>query len=212
MDFDGENQDTICYGENMNFFVISLADGVSDCSESKCGAEIASKSIANLLLKKGDHFWQFEEEKIAELVLSHILYELNERAMKDSKDINEYSSTIACVLVDKNKDKMLSYSIGDSIILAIGNGRSRVLAMPSDSLSGCCVTTTRNVGMMTSIKILDTVSIESIVICSDGAWQQMYTKNSLKVEVAAMLANNEYDELKNILLCRIVTMTSVLFP
>lgn len=196
----GENQDALCHAQNKEFCVISLADGVSTCREAKCGAEIASSAITNLLLKKGDYFLEFGNEQIAELALSHILYELKERAENDSQNLEDYSSTVASVLVDKKKKRILCFNLGDGIILASGKGKCRVLAMPADSSSGCCVTTTKSAAKIASVKIFDDDTLESIVICSDGAWRQMFDKNRLKPEVHSMLVNNEYDELMHFLL------------
>lgn len=199
MDADGENQDAVCHGHNRNFSVISLADGVSACKEAKSGAEIASMAITNLLLKKGEHFLEFDDAQIAELVLSHILFELKRHAKGESKDVAEYSSTVASVLVDQKKKRMLCFNLGDSIILAAGKGECRVLSMPADSSSGCSVTTTRGATAMVSVKLLDTGSIDSVMICSDGAWRQMFDKNKLKPKVSNLLANNEYDGLRDFL-------------
>lgn len=195
----GENQDALCHAQNKDFCVISLADGVSACKEAKCGAEIASRAITNLLLKKGDYFLEFGNEQIAELTLSHILFELKQRAENDSQNLEDYSSTIASVLVDRKKNRILCFNLGDSIILAVGKGKCRVLAMPADSSSGCCVTTTKSAAKMVSVKIFDADAVESVVICSDGAWRQMFDKNKLKPEVFSLLANNEYDGLMDFL-------------
>lgn len=195
----GENQDALCHAQNKDFCVISLADGVSTCKEAKSGAEIASRAITNLLLKKGGHFLEFRSEQIADFALSHILFELEKCAENDSENIEEYSSTVASVLVDKKKKRILCFNLGDSIIMATGKGKCRVLAMPADSSSGCCVTTTKSAASMASVKLFDASSIESIVICSDGAWRQMFDKNKLKPEVFNLIANNEYDGLRDFL-------------
>lgn len=199
IDNNGENQDAICYGENVHFSVISLADGVSTCERAKCGAEIASNAMTSLLLKKGDYFFEFEEEQIADFILSHIVYKLEKKAMEEMKDISEYSSTIASVLVDKKNGRLLCFSVGDSMILAVGNGKCRMIATPSDSMQGCCVTTTKNAKAMTSVHIFSTEKLESVVICSDGAWRNMFSKSRLKPEVENMLVNNEYEGLKDFL-------------
>lgn len=196
----GENQDALCHAQNRSFCVISLADGVSTCKEAKSGAEIASRAITYLLFKKGERLMEFENEQIAEFTLSHILYELKQHADENSKDVEEYSSTVASVLVDKRKKQMLCFNLGDSIILTVSKDRCRVVAMPSDSSFGCCVTTTKGASSMVSIKRLDTDAIESVVICSDGAWRQMYNKNKLKPEVFEMLVNNEYDSVRDFLI------------
>lgn len=195
----GENQDALCHGRNGDFSVISLADGVSACKEARCGAEIASKAITNLLLKKGEYFFEFEEKQIAEFALSHILYELKQQAAKENREVQEYSSTAASVLFDKKHGRMLCFNLGDSMIMAAGKGRCTVLAIPSDSSSGCCVITTRNAASMISVKALDAGSIESVMICSDGAWKQMFFKNRLKQEIAALLVDGGFQELKEYL-------------
>lgn len=94
---------------------------------------------------------------------------------------------------------MLCFNLGDGIILAAGRGRCRVLSMPADSSAGCCVTTTGSAAALASVKLLDASAVESVVICSDGAWRQMFDKNKLKPEVSSLLAGNEYDGLKDFL-------------
>ena len=198
----GENQDVLCHGKSKSMCVISLADGVSTCKEAKRGASIASQAITNLFLKKGNHFLEFDDKQIAEFTVSHILWELNREASDSSQSILDYSSTVASVLVDKRKGKMLCFNLGDSIIIASGNGRCTVLCMPSDSSSGCCVTTTKRAEKRASVRLCDIGTMESVVICSDGAWREMFSKNRLKPEVSKLLLNNEYDELKDFLTSR----------
>ena len=194
-----ENQDVLCCAQNNKFSVISLADGVSACQEAKKGAEIACRAITELFFKKADHFLEFDRELLTELVLSHILFELRRQAEADSKDLADYSSTIESVLVDKRRERMLCFNLGDNIIMAAGMGKCRVLSMPADSSSGCCTTTTTGASSMASVNIFYTDGIESVVLCSDGAWKQMFNKNRLKPEVFSMISNNDYDRLKDFL-------------
>lgn len=195
----GENQDALCHGKNRDFCVITLADGVSTCKQAKCGAAIASQSITNLFLKKGSYFLGFENDQIADFAISHIMSELKRHAEDTSCPVEEYSSTVASVLVDKRKNKILCLNLGDSVILAVDNRKCKVICMPADSSSGCCVTTTKRAANMATVKICDLGSMESIVICSDGAWREMFAKNRLKPEVAQMLISNEYDALRDYL-------------
>lgn len=197
---DNENQDALCYGKNKDLYVISLADGVSACREAKNGAVIASHAITNLFLKKGTHFLEFDEKQIADFALSHVLCELKQRALDSSQPVEDYSSTIASVLVDTKTKKMLCFNLGDGIILASGNGTCKALCMPADSSSGCCVTTTHKAEKMISVKLCDIGSMESVVICSDGAWREMYDRNRLKPEVSEILSSNDYSALKNFLI------------
>lgn len=194
-----ENQDVLCCAQNKKYSVISLADGVSTCQEAKKGAEIACRAITELFFKKADHFLEFDNELLTELVLSHILFELRRQAEADSGELADYSSTIASVLVDKRRERMLCFNLGDSIIMAAGMGSCRVLSKPADSSSGCCVTTTEGASSMASVNNFYTCDAETVILCSDGAWKQMFNKNRLKPEVFSMLSNNDYDRLKDFL-------------
>ena len=53
---------------------------------------------------------------------------------------------------------------------------------------------------MVTIKTLDSSEMESILICSDGAWKCMFDTNKLKPEVYEMLSKNEYVELRDYLI------------
>ena len=191
----GENQDALCHGKNRDLCVITLADGVSECKEAKTGAVIASRSITDLFLKKGHYFLEFEKEQIADFAISHILFELKQYAEEASCSVEEYSSTITSVLVNKRKNKMLCFNVGDSVVLAVCNGKCKTISMPADSSSGCCVTTTKGVEKKAFVSLCDPGPIDSIVICSDGAWHEMFYKNKLRPEVSRMLAENEYNDL-----------------
>ncbi len=199
MDGDGENQDALCHAQDQNFCVISLADGVSTCSEAKKGAGIASSAITNLLFKKGAYFLESNPEQTGALALSHILFELKLCAENEGKRLEDYASTVASVLVDKKKKRILCFHLGDSIIMAAGGGKCRVLSMPADSASGCCVTTTKGAAAMVSVRVFDAHGVESVVICSDGAWKEMFDKNKLKPEVSNLLSNSAYDGLRDFL-------------
>ena len=52
---------------------------------------------------------------------------------------------------------------------------------------------------MVSAKKLETQDFQSIIICSDGAWTQMFEKGKLKPEVMDFLAKSEFDAVKEFL-------------
>ncbi|MCD8091071.1 MAG: protein phosphatase 2C domain-containing protein [Clostridiales bacterium] len=196
-----ENQDFVFFGCNKDFYALCLADGVSACKEAKKGAETAAVAITDLFLKAGQHFFEFENEQAARLIAAHVLYELKEQAAEGGEDVKEYSAAAASVLVDRRRNKILCFSLGDCMIMAAGGGKCRVVCPPSDSTSGCCVTTTENAAEMISLKIYDAAMIDSVVICSDGAWKHMFEKNNrLKTEAAGFIINNEYDKLGKFLI------------
>ena len=196
---DGENQDVVSQKEGKRYSVISLADGVSTCSHAKTGATIASASIANLFFKNASFFFEFNKKQIAEYTLSHILSELTQQAENDLTDLCEYSSTIASVLYDRVTRKLLFFNLGDSIIIAVENGMCKIVSMPSNSMNGCCVTTTDGAIESIHTGVIDATYFDAIIICSDGAWYHMFEKNKLKPVVTAMLCDKTFNKLADYL-------------
>lgn len=193
------NQDSIMYGENERFCAMVLADGVSSCSESAKGAEIVCSAVTAYLLKNGERLFCIHEYEIAECITSHILYKLERVSTEELNDIEEYSSTVAFILCDRNTRKMLYFSIGDSLIIAVKQSNCSIVAMPGDSRNGCYVTTTEDAPAMAKTGIIGTENINSIIICSDGAWRLMYNRNRLHQDIKSLLIARNFTALKDIL-------------
>lgn len=194
------NQDFILFDKNRSYCAMTLADGVSTCSKSRKGAEAVCYAVTEYLLRHGKRFFAMDSQEAVNCLLEYILFKLRQITEQESSLIKEYSSTMACILVDRYRNQMLYFSIGDSLILATKEDRCSVVAMPSDSRNGCCVTTTFNASTMAKVGKIDTEHIQSIIICSDGAWHLMYNRNKLNPLVKEILINQDYDKLKNFLM------------
>ena len=195
----GENQDYICTGNSGKNTVISLADGISECCMAKKGAEVAGEVLTHLLVKKGERIMEYDHGEIADITVSHILGELQRKARQDERPVEDYSSTLAGVLYEKGRERLLLFNLGDSIIITTSCDDCKVAAIPFDSTYGCCATTTRNCALAATVKVMDADGIKSVIICSDGAWRHMFSENRLKTEVGRMLKNGEFDELRDYL-------------
>jgi len=190
-----ENQDAVSYRMKGNYSVISLADGVSTCSRSGRGAEIASRAASNLLARDARKLACEDKYQFSKCILTCILRQLAEESKKSGAAVEDYSSTIASVLIDKKRKKIYCFNVGDGIVFGITKESCRILSVPGDTRNGCCVTTTKGAERMATVRIDDTGSVESIVICSDGAWREMFDRDRLKPEVKTILINKDYDEL-----------------
>lgn len=188
-----KNQDAISVAKNKRYIAISLADGVSTCSESKTGAFVACEAINTLLEKKAYFFFQFSTDQIADITISHILYELNKHSVNDGVRLEEYSSTIASALIDTKLKRAVLINLGDGIIIGTSKGTVNVLSAPDDSTMGCCVTTTQNAINSINVRKVDIETIDSLTICSDGAWKEMFIKNRIKPEISNHLLKHEYE-------------------
>ena len=207
------NQDAILFKRNAKYCVMVLADGVSSCDQAKTGAEITCKAVVEFLLQHAERLFNMNERETAGSLISHILYSLKQIAARKGKSIEEYSSTLACVLFDRNKNRMLYFSIGDSLITATKGDSCYIVAMPSDSRNGCSVTTTCNAASLAKVGIIDTKDVTSVMISSDGAWNLMYKRNRMQQSIKEMIISQDYEQLKKTLLekerfddCSFITM------
>lgn len=197
-----ENQDVVDSKTNKRYKVISLADGVSSCTHARQGAEIACSSISNLFLKNAEFFLNSDKQQIAELTLSHIIYQLNQQAEIDSINLCEYSSTIASVLYDQRAKNLLFFNLGDCMILGAAQGHCKMISMPGNSLDGCCVTTTKGATRNVHTDIINGALFDSIWIFSDGAWREIFDKNKLNTVVEQMIVDGNQEALKDFLRAR----------
>lgn len=194
-----QNQDALCIAQDERYIVLTLADGVSSCRQAKAGATIACQALNDLLLHHASLLFSMEEGQITDLVLMQIHHCLKQQADKDRQDVTEYSSTLAGVLVDAQSHQVLLIQLGDSIILGTAGDKTQVLAAPADSRYGCPVTTTQNVEKTMTVNTLDWGELDSILLCSDGAWRYLFQQNIVKPEVNNWLLHRRYDCLEEYL-------------
>ena len=184
------NQDVVTHEENERYAVITLADGVSSCTNGREGAEVAAREMTRLLFHKAEHFMEFPEETIAELSLAHVKWELRKCAEQLNVDIDELSSTLCSALYDRKTRKLLLINLGDGLIITGSKKGCAIPSMPSDSRNGCYVTTTPEAEKKMKVRKLDAGVYESIYLCSDGAWRNLFDRSHMRQEVQYMINNN----------------------
>lgn len=190
-----ENQDAITSYEKDGSSVVALCDGVTSCSHAKQGADIACASISNLFMKKGEKLVLFDIKEINSKTVSHILYDLKKNAEKTEASVRDFSSTVSCVLYNKDINKLLCTNIGDSLVGAVGKNGFEVIMKPQHNPAGCYVTTTEDVEYAAETVILEADQYSSIFICSDGLWKQFFIKGQMKEDIKSFLCREEYEQL-----------------
>ena len=189
------NQDFVTGGETDRYIVLSLADGVSACKYSRKGAKIACNTAQEMLLSHGERFFSLDSHSAVHCILSKIKHETEKQAVHDTE---EYSCTLACVLFDKKTNKIFYFSFGDSLIMAIEKDRCKILAQPFDSRDGIPPITSRFAENIACAGVTD-ANFESLMLCSDGAWNLMYKRGSLDTEIKKILINKNFNALKSFL-------------
>lgn len=188
-----ECADAVFGGCRGAYSVISLADGVSMCRHAAEGADAACRAATELLLKHGGYFISSPEKRAASEALSHVLGRLRERAESAGADVSDYSSTLSCVLIDRKRKRLLCLSLGDSVVIACGRGKCRVLLSPAaHSENGeICATGTTGAENALCVKSLDASDVDSVTICSDGAWRHMFESGRIRETVRELLLSGD---------------------
>lgn len=182
-----QNQDAVLYGNSRRLTGLFLADGVSACARASAGAQLSCEAMKNLLMKKGECFFDLEESEIAEFAVSHVFHALRSEAARVGEPVDDYASTMACVLLDKRRGRMLTLNLGDGLIAGVRDGSLRILAMPDDSADGCCGTTTTGAALRTAVRFVDTEGLDEVFVCSDGAWKTLFDGGRLSGNAQRLL-------------------------
>jgi len=193
------NQDALFCATKNNASVITLADGVSTCAKAKEGAQIASKGISKLFIENPELFLKCTNQKRAELVIPQLQFMLEQKSKYTSYPVEEFSSTIASVLYDADKKKLMYFSLGDSLLLIVKNREISVLCAPSESKDGCCVTTSFSARQMVQTDVLDCDDFDYVIIFSDGAWQELLDGTKLRSEISELLKCGQFSRLERYL-------------
>jgi hypothetical protein len=193
------NQDVIVHKCNGKYTVISLADGISECKKARSGADTACSSSSEFLLKYADDLFFMNETEIANRIISNLQCKLMKLSEKESVPFEEYSSTLSCVLIENRTGRMYFFSVGDGLILGCENEKIKVLAMPSDSRNGCFATTTYKAADYSKSGFDNVKDLNSVLICSDGAWRIMYDRNRMKKEFKNVMLDQNNSDLKKML-------------
>ena len=193
-----ENQDFICGANNSRYSTICLADGVSACKYAKTGAETACKVSADILINHAERIFSADSREAVYIILKKVRNEL-EKLSKNS-DIQEYSSTLACVLCDRANNKIFYLNLGDSLIMAGKKDVCRIISQPCDSRNGLAdVTTAENAEILADSGIMDADGLESVILCSDGAYNLMYNRTRINSEIKSAITEKNFNSLKSIL-------------
>ena len=195
-----ENQDYFLHSETDKVEMIILADGVSSCSKSRKGAQIACETVEKILALNGTQLFELDKNIVANLILDNVLSAFKNEQIKDKCEITDYSSTLCFVCLDKAKDRVLSFSLGDSMIYKLSENGCVLLNQP-DSFFGnkCCVTTTMGASEKVKIDMLNSEEINGMMICSDGAWSLFYNQNVFDEELWEHSKKQNYYEFKKYL-------------
>lgn len=190
-----ENEDALFSVKRGDGVAVALCDGVSTCENAGQGARVACESLCDFFVEKGHKLLGYDKSTIAKKTISHILYDLKKTADAEGKNIESFSSTAVCVFHDEISGRLLCINIGDGMVIGVGDGVIEVIMKSQKGCRGCYVTTTRGVERVADVKIMDAKRYDSICICSDGMWKQLFCNDLITEEAEKYLKDMNYNGL-----------------
>jgi len=164
------NEDCVASFENRAFRGIAIADGVSACTQSRVGAQIAVETVVRSFRDCGTILWKAGNRKIRDAVFNEVLYALQKRAKQDGIPVEEYSSTLAFAILNKKKNEIFLFSLGDSTILMYAEKNYRVAAAPPLYFGDGVCTTTTDGGHETAYVERRMSEGGNVFLFTDGGW------------------------------------------
>ncbi len=180
------NQDSVSCNQTNRFFVISVADGVGSCASAYEGALLAARCATETLSENG--------AVSAELLLGAVAETLKKQSEMTQRPLPDFSSTLASVVLDQQKNSLFYLSLGDSLLLTVSSGsrKCRILSAPCDSTDGIPTTTHRNPAFYTQSGMIAADDIETVLILTDGAWRPMFSRMKMRRELQDAIENGDF--------------------
>lgn len=164
------NQDVIKYSETEDLVLGVLADGVSAAKFGGQGALIATETVADFLLKNSKSLFDVNEEHLKNIILNEVQSALSRHAVEGG--VEDYASTLVIALFQKSTNKLMLFSLGDSMIYLFSSQGCR--PFENNARKDLKFTASEDAVKSIKFKIVPTEDIKGIMLCSDGAWRTMY--------------------------------------
>ncbi len=164
------NQDCVMSEETSRHKLIVLADGATGCRFGAEGARAACTAAIKWLTNGCENMY-FDAEKLAFLLLEEVAFHQKKEAQKLNSQENETASTLALACLDKEKNKILLFNVGDGALFVKrrSDEKYRLELTPKKWKGNAILTVHQCAYKLASVEVVDAADISSVFICSDGA-------------------------------------------
>lgn len=186
------SKDYFHYEQDVHSSVCVLATGYGREPQI---AQVVCQSVVELMVSKGPYLGDSSSDDIVKLILSHINNDLHDKYSDDVLDVS--GSSLAFAYVNDISHEMISFNLGDHLVLVTGRNKCKVLLQPGvfqGSLSS------REAMKNVSFSRNNSHDTQSIVILSEGTIKSVYEGCQLKENVKSQLIDRDYRGLENTLL------------
>lgn len=151
---------------------------MSACRNSAVGAEIACKVSADIILDHVEYYFASDSQKVKRIILENIKREIQKQAEKDFLYPEDYASTLCFVCCNKINGQALMFSLGDSRIYLIEDGRAEYVNQTlSHGKNRVCSTISFEAEWEASVEKIELDFDASFLLCTDGMWKTAEKKN-----------------------------------
>lgn len=200
-------QDEILYKCNKDFCIIAVSDGAGSKQYSHLGARIALYVLERFFngfdfAKAEEMDYSFVEEGIKKELLYEIKSAIKIDSWKHDLSENDYSCTLAFVLVYKDKFYIKGH-IGDGGILSLRGDKMQVISAPSNGeyKNETFFVTSENAKDYLNISIKDIGDEKAFLVCTDGIGDLLFQEKSGEYSISPVaktlcdwLLNSDSDE------------------
>lgn len=190
-----KNEDYALAMRRGNYMAAALADGVSTCQYSREGARIAASLMVDLLLQNAEQLFsqQISAKRFAKNLLQEVFSELRKNAESSYRDVEEFSSTLCAVLIDRQTGHIFCMNLGDSLVFVKPQSEDmQIFSPPWEQVAGGVPSTTIPYGASYADIRIESSCMESVVIFSDGGWSSLYHHGKMPKELEEAFQQQDF--------------------
>lgn len=173
-------QDEILWTTAGSYDIAVLADGVSDCSQGKRGAQLACAAVVDFIRMEKENVFLYTPRKLSYLVMEHILYFIEMESFQNGTAVCDYASTIAFICVDNKSGKMITFSLGDGAIIHLSGNEIQTITGSRRYYGNPVLTTTEDAYKYVEIQKLPMLIGNSVLLCTDGFLHAMGSNDACR--------------------------------
>lgn len=163
-----ECQDALLFWEDERFAVIAAADGVTACPNAREGAQLTCRGTADFVRREQERIFGFSHRALAYLLTNHILYCLEQQTGKAGTPLEDYASTLAAAVLDKQTGQVRLFNLGDGTVLSLTREGLKAQLAPRRRRGQPCQITTQGAVQAMEVAAVSLEMGDTLILCTDG--------------------------------------------
>jgi len=168
-------QDVVRCAEYGTLFAAAAADGVSACRLGGTGALLACQAALDFARCEGDNVFTYSAQKLAFLLMEHVMYFLEREANTNNQPLSEYASTLSAAYISEKTGETRLVNLGDGAIFTVRDDTIYLESAPIQFRGQPCSTATKDAYRFFDVRSSVLQNEDALLLCSDGFLHAMKT-------------------------------------